>query len=869
MKKRFLFILLIVGIVLTSMSAISAMDNETIYSSEYIPQNEDIGDLIAIDDNTESKKSANLTVSDVEKYYNNGTNYNAVLTDDAGNPIANEKINITIKCPSYPNGVTYTRVTNNDGIAVLPIGLIVGDYSITTVYQGNELYDSIVVNSKITVLPTIIGGDLTKYYKNGTQYYVTLVNNKGVPLANSKVSFTVKGKTYTKNTNGNGVARLDINLSPGTYTIVTKNLADGMSRSDIIKVLPKTITEDFVKAYLDNHQFDVKLVNDNGNPLVNSKVSFTVKSSTYTKTTNSQGIATLPINLIPGTYTITIKNLADGTSYKNTVKVIKGVSTYIKPTTDKITAESADSIGAKLYDSLGYTVPNKVITLTINNKKLTATTDGNGVATFTPNIAEGSYQARYSFAGDNVFKTSSNTSDINVIKGKGVLLEVPETTMVKGQSKFTVIVKDDNGNAIPNIDVIFNIVGKDYVIKTNSQGMASLPINLNPQKTDITYTVIRDGYKTARGISTLHVIKSGKTCISNNNQNYYGKNQNIEFKLLADNAPVTNKEISIEINGKTFNGVTDSQGIASFNTGLDVGTYKVNCLFEGDSVFSESSNSFDIIINNAVKTKLEFVGAVSFVAKGGNLFSIKVTDSNNNPVVNRNVIFTISGGSIKTPVSYTKKTDASGVASLPINLLSGDYRIDFNFVDKTNHYLESSGTKTIKVKGFSIPLSTVIYINTDNIYGKTKDAKMLEDCAATLRSYGYKVVNTNHIGPNYHVYDLKNVLPAKSCYFSIFGGLCSGTFRDMASKYYQNILKSKNIVEICGFLSPPVKNDLDTLGWLPRSWDDNFSPSSFKGISNPGQYLKNNGFNYVYGSTGAELALNFINGGGGMSTLSK
>ena len=53
--------------------------------------------------------------------------------------------------------------------------------------------------------------------------------------------------------------------------------------------------------------------------------------------------------------------------------------------------------------------------------------------------------------------------------------------------------------------------------------------------------------------------------------------------------------------------------------------------------------------------------------------------------------------------------------------------------------------------------------------------------------------------------------------------------------------------------------DLATCSWLPRAHDDDYSPSSFTGLSNPGSYLNEHGMDYVYGRTATEMANNFLN----------
>ena len=77
-----------------------------------------------------------------------------------------------------------------------------------------------------------------------------------------------------------------------------------------ITVLPVLTAEDLKMTYLDGSQFKAKLVDGQGNPMNNEKVTFNVNGVFYTRTTNSSGIACLNIRLMPGEYIIT-------TSYEN------------------------------------------------------------------------------------------------------------------------------------------------------------------------------------------------------------------------------------------------------------------------------------------------------------------------------------------------------------------------------------------------------------------------------------------------------------------------------------------------------------------------------------------------------------------------
>ena len=242
------------------------------------------------------KPIANVSIDsdNLVLYYRNGSKFTAKLLDPFGNPMANETIVFSV-C-----GKNYTKVTNENGVASLNINLNPRTYAISTTY----LKDNICVKNNITVLSTIIAKDIVKYYKNGTQYYVKYLDLNGNPLVNGKVSITVAGKTYNRTTDANGMAKLNINLLPRTYSISTVNPLNNQKITTKITVKTKLITSNLKAKSGKTSYFKATVLNNVGKKLSNAKVTFKVKGKTYVRTTNKYGIAQLAIKLKRGTYTI-------------------------------------------------------------------------------------------------------------------------------------------------------------------------------------------------------------------------------------------------------------------------------------------------------------------------------------------------------------------------------------------------------------------------------------------------------------------------------------------------------------------------------------------------------------------------------------
>lgn len=89
----------------------------------------------------------------------------------------------------------------------------------------------------ITVLPTIIAKNLTKTYLNASQFNARFVKGNGDSLANVNVTFNINGVFYTRQTNNDGLATLDINLMPGKYIITAIEPVTGLDMGYGVTVL--------------------------------------------------------------------------------------------------------------------------------------------------------------------------------------------------------------------------------------------------------------------------------------------------------------------------------------------------------------------------------------------------------------------------------------------------------------------------------------------------------------------------------------------------------------------------------------------------------------------------------------------------------
>ena len=215
------------------------------------------------------------------------------------------------------NGVYYNRNVGDNGEAKLNINLMADTYIITT--YNTKTGESI--GSTIVIKPRIVNNsDVTKYYRNGTQYHVTVLDDDGNPVKEGEsVFFNINGVFYNRTTDKNGIATLNINLQPGNYVITT--IYKNCLASNTIKVLPVLTAEDITMKYRDGTQFVAHLVDGQGKSIANASIIFNINGVFYNRLTDNNGDAKLNINLMPGEYIITSVYIENGASAGNRVTI--------------------------------------------------------------------------------------------------------------------------------------------------------------------------------------------------------------------------------------------------------------------------------------------------------------------------------------------------------------------------------------------------------------------------------------------------------------------------------------------------------------------------------------------------------------------
>ncbi|WP_295593123.1 hypothetical protein [uncultured Methanobrevibacter sp.] len=327
-----------------------------------------------------------IDAPDLLKYYGGSERFVVNIYDTGGEVISGKRIIINI------DGRDYARTTDDDGRASVAINLNSGKH------HAIVKCDDSSINSSITVKSTVSGENITKIFRNATQYYAKFVDTYGNILNNTPVEFNINGILYTRTTNASGVAKLNINLNPGEYIITAKNPNSTEMHSNLVTVLPNIVeNNNLIKYYGNASQYVIKVLDNLGNPAgADENVTFNINGVFYKRMTNETGHAKLNINLNPGEYIIT----ADykGMMVSNTIKVLS----VIEARDLKMAYGDGSKFEARILDGQGNPYPGQNVTFNINGVFYNRTADVSGIARLNINLMAGEYIITSSYNGLNV-----------------------------------------------------------------------------------------------------------------------------------------------------------------------------------------------------------------------------------------------------------------------------------------------------------------------------------------------------------------------------------------------------------------------------------------------------------------------------------
>lgn len=217
------------------------------------------------------------------------------------------------------NGVRYYKEIDQWGEAELNINLPLGEYQCHLFFQAFDGYERCEKSITVFVVekyPVQIAADnLTKNYDEAGQVKAKVTVYDGSALSHYPIMFQINGKSYTRTTDDNGEASLNIRLPRGEYAceIISPmdDYFDYAEKTVIVKILTSTRMDgtNISKMEDETAVYQCAVYDELGH--VDCDVRITVNDVTYIRHTEADGLAKLNIRLPAGEYDIIAEFLGD------------------------------------------------------------------------------------------------------------------------------------------------------------------------------------------------------------------------------------------------------------------------------------------------------------------------------------------------------------------------------------------------------------------------------------------------------------------------------------------------------------------------------------------------------------------------------
>ena len=340
----------------------------------------------------------------------------------------------------------------------------------------------------------------------------------------------------------------------------------------------------------------------------------------------------------------------------------------------------------------------------------------------------------------NYNASANNIIENNVIDSKvGTEFHFDNATVTILDAKdgvilFKVVLKDRKGNILDNKPVVLTFNDNAYPLTTLDDGSVTLELNINKAGN---YTISMsfegdDDYFAASDIGTVTVRKL-KTELSVGNVSYKTTATKTVTATLKDEngLAIAGKTIVFTVNGKTYNGTTNANGVASAKITLTAGgTYTITAKFAGDGEYQAKTGTGKLTLTKQ-STSLTSSGKTYTVTNTAKYIYVTLKDGAKKLLASKKITATVNG---KT---FSAKTNSKGVAKIKLTLTKvKTFKVSLKFAGDSTY---SASTKTIKVKVTKTKTKLAVPKKT---YKKAAKSKKL---TATLKDQTGKVIKSKTV----------------------------------------------------------------------------------------------------------------------------
>ena len=301
------------------------------------------------------------------------------------------------------------------------------------------------------------------------------------------------------------------------------------------------------------------------------------------------------------------------------------------------------------------------VTLTVNGTEYKLPVKNGTVDFVIPPLNAGDYEIIIDYTGDNKYDSLNDKFNFTVNLNSPIILADNLIKYYKGSQRLYINLTNVRGDKLANETLYVTINGIVYSRVTNDNGQCSIPINLLSGEYDafINYNT-SDLYEPVFkivNITVLHtIIAEDLVKVFCNDSQYMARFTDSEGNALVG---VT---VTFNINGVFYNRLTNADGWAKLNINLHAGEY----------IITAYNPVTDDELSNIIKVLPRIVENNDLIKfyRDPSKFTVRIVGDDGKPVGEGvSVDFNVHG------VLYTRTTNASGYASLNINLPAGEYII--------------------------------------------------------------------------------------------------------------------------------------------------------------------------------------------------
>ena len=359
---------------------------------------------------------------------------------------------------------TYVVKTDSNGRAEVSVpGLDVGYYTFLVKYGTQTCLASIEILSTI---------EFTEYSSQYLYSSVTakFVDKEGRAIANKEVTFKIGTSSIKATTDANGYATVNLDLNVGSYTIAAVNPLTGEEKKFDIQIDKANPRITLTKSQIDE---EVTLTATLTPAAATGTVVFTVGSNKYAvNVINGKAVLTLT-DLNEGNYSAVANYIGDN-NFNNALSS----SVNFTVLTKRITITAPDLI--KMYNGAeaflitvknnNVPVPDAWVKCTFDGETYDFPTGKDGVISIDiEDFDPGEYYMISEYGGISV---TSKITILSTISAMDVTTEYPN-------GEFKASFFDTTSKVLSKVEVMFRIAGKQYNVKTNENGVATVNTNLN------------------------------------------------------------------------------------------------------------------------------------------------------------------------------------------------------------------------------------------------------------------------------------------------------------------------------------------------------------------------------------------------------